>query len=159
MIGQVRLAQPEDYQPLADLWLEGWIEAHKAHVPPALTALRTRPDFLRRLRLFGDDLRVAGPIGAPLGFCAILGDHLDQLFVARAGRGTGLASALLRDGERRLAENGVSLALLDCVIANAPARRFYARQGWIARGIETAVLETSQGPFEMECVIFQKFVA
>ncbi len=153
-----RPAQEADFEPLARLWQEGWIEAHEEHVPPALTRLRTREDFLRRLYEFGDRLRICGPVGAPLGFCAIAGDQLDQLFVAPAARSTGIAATLLSDGEARLAQSGVRRALLDCVIANTRARRFYSRCGWKERGIETAVLDTSQGPFEMDCVVFEKIL-
>ncbi len=159
MSADPRCAQADDLPPLAALWQDGWREAHLAHVPAELTALRTLPDFLRRLKEFGAALRVAGPVGAPMGFCAIAGNHIDQLFVAPAARATGLAARLLSDGETRIARSGAQMAELECVIGNHRARRFYLRQGWRERGIETAILKTSAGPFAMDCMIFEKSVA
>lgn len=159
MNNSLRQPQPQDYEPLALLWRDGWREAHQAHVPAELTALRTLPDFLRRLREFGDALRVAGPIGAPSGFCAVVGNHIDQLFVAPLARASGIAARLLSDGEDRIARTGAGMAELECVIENYPARRFYLRQGWSERGIETAILKTSAGAFHMDCMIFEKPVS
>lgn len=153
---QLRSVNPDDIAPLAELWYDGWMEAHLAHVPEELTAKRTLESFRSRLIEFGNDLRTAGPIGTPLGFCAIREDELDQLFVAPAARGTGLARDLLSDGETRLKENGTERAHLLCVIENARAARFYARHGWEDMGVFHEAVQTEDGPFSFDVLRFEK---
>ena len=151
-----RLALPADLDPLARLWHDGWREAHLAHVPHELTAKRTLRSFRNRLAAFGEDLRTAGPAGAPLGFCAIREDELDQLFVAPEARGTGLAATLLADAEARLYAKGVRRPHLLCVIQNARAARFYESQGWENMGIAREAVQTEEGPFFFDVLRFEK---
>ena len=153
---RVRPARPDDIPALAGIWHDGWHEAHAADVPAALTALRTLPDFIRRLHAMGDDLRVAGPIGAPIGFCAILKDELYQLYVAPAGRGTGLAACLVADAEARIAQAGHKAAHLACGLENNVAAGFYRRQGWTEEGVVEVTLDTSTGPFPLPIRRFVK---
>jgi len=159
MTHAIRPAGPGDIPALARIWHDGWHQAHAAHVPATLTRLRTAPDFARRLAAFGDDLRVCGPPGLPLGLCAVKGDTLDQLYVAPAARGTGLAAALVAEAEARLAARGVAIAQLDCVPENHVAARFYGRQGWQQGDRRRCMLETSRGPFPLEVLRFIKYVA
>jgi GNAT superfamily N-acetyltransferase len=72
--------------------------------------------------------------GSLLGFVMVVGDEVEQVFVAPAGRGTGLASELLAEAERRVAAGGHASAWLAVVVGNARARRFYERQGWSDAG-------------------------
>jgi GNAT superfamily N-acetyltransferase len=153
---RVREAAASEYRALARLWHEAWHDAHDAHVPAALIALRTRESFLRRLPGFGDRLRVAGPEGAPLGLCTINGDEIDQLFVARSARGGGVAARLLADGEARLLASGVTTARLDCVIENARAIRFYEKHAWVRGEIKTVTLD---GPFQLRALVLSKILA
>ena len=69
---------------------------------------------------------MAGPPGAPTGFCIAKGDELYQLFVAAGSRGSGVAAALLADAETRLADSGVIARERRCrarAIAEARAAR------------------------------------
>ncbi len=152
----IRSASPDDFEPLAHLWHAGWMDAHLAHVPPELTAIRTLQSFRARIESYGDRLRVAGPIGAPLGMCVVTNDELDQIFVAREARGTGLAQALLADGEARLAANGVRRAHLLCVIENTRAVHFYEAQGWENTGPTMGSVFTEDGPFTFKLLRFEK---
>jgi GNAT superfamily N-acetyltransferase len=145
----LRLAQPADLAPLAQLWCDGWMEAHAAHVPDALLSARTPDSFHTRLLKFGNDLRVAGPAGAPTGLCAVRGAELNQLFVAPSARGTGLAADLLANGEARLATKGVTSAFLLCLIENERAARFYEKQGWQNLGPRPETVDTLDGPFKI----------
>ncbi len=153
---ELRPVTPNDLDPLARLWHDGWMEAHLAHVPAELTAKRTLQSFRDRLTGFGDDLRTAGPEGAPLGFCSIRDDELDQLFVDPSARGTGLAARLLSDGEARLKANGIARAHLLCVIQNLRAAKFYARQGWEDMGVHREAVQTQDGPFAFDVLRFEK---
>ncbi|MEM7690802.1 MAG: GNAT family N-acetyltransferase, partial [Pseudomonadota bacterium] len=124
-----------------------------------LSVQRTLESFLTRLTAFGDLARVAGPVGAPLGFCAVRDDELDQLFVGPDARGTGLARDLLADGEARMRSTGVKRAHLLCVIANARAAKFYARQGWTDMGVVTGTVAGADGGFSFPLLRFEKTLA
>ncbi len=152
----IRPAHPEDLDPLAQLWLDGWMDAHAAHVPPELTSKRPLESFRKRLEGYGDRLRTAGPIGAPLGMCVITGNELDQIFVSSEARGTGLACAFLSDAEARLAANGTERAHLLCVIENTRAARFYEKYGWENTGPTLGSVFTDDGPFEFKVLRFEK---
>ena len=93
-----------------------------------LARARTLTSFRARLAAALDDTRVAGPAGAPLGLCMLKDDELNQLYVAREARGSGVAAALLADGEARLAERGVTTAWLACAVGNDRAARFYEKR-------------------------------
>jgi ribosomal protein S18 acetylase RimI-like enzyme len=152
----IRPAMPEEHPALARLWHAGWHDAHAAHVPAELTRRRTLENFCDRIAGFDDRLRVAGPAGAPLGLCVIQDDEIYQIYARRAARGTGIAAALLADGEVRLRHSGVTRARLECVIENTRAVRFYEKYGWHPAGTATGMLDTRQGPFAMPVLVFTK---
>ncbi|MEM7523873.1 MAG: GNAT family N-acetyltransferase [Pseudomonadota bacterium] len=141
---------------LIDLWHAGWIEAHAEHVPAALTRLRTKESFDRRLSAFGDQLRVTGPEGAPTGLCVAKGEEIDQLFVSPTVRGGVVARALLADGEARIAAAGHREGVLFCAIGNDRAARFYTKCGWRLRGEDDVSLATSEGAFSLRTWVFVK---
>jgi ribosomal protein S18 acetylase RimI-like enzyme len=155
----IRPALPDEHQALARLWHAGWHDAHAAFVPAELTRLRTFESFLDRIAGFEDRLRVAGPAGAPLGLCVIQDDEIYQIYASRAAHGTGIAAALLGDGEARLRQSGVTRARLECVIENARAIRFYEKHGWERVGQAAGMLETEKGPFAMPVLVFTKSLA
>lgn len=151
-----RAAEPEDLEPLAQLWRQGWLEAHQAIVPETLVALRTPESFVQRMAAALPRVRVLGPVGAPLGFHLIKGDELNQFYVTSAARGAGVASVLMADAEMRLVEAGVASAWLACAIGNARAARFYEKSGWARARVETVPTETSQGSFPLEVWRYEK---
>lgn len=131
----IRPASDADMAAVADLWHEGWHDGHAGHVPDGLTAARTRAAFHERTPSRVADTSVAvAEDGALLGFVMVVGDEVEQVFVAPAGRGTGLASELLAEAEHRVAAGGHASAWLAVVVGNARARRFYERQGWSDTG-------------------------
>ena len=74
---------------------------------------------------------VAEAAGGIEGFLAVDGEGLvAAFFVAEAARGRGVGSALLREAKAMRPE-GLSLWTFE---ANAGARRFYARHGFVAAG-------------------------
>ena len=147
---------PEEAPVVARFWHDSWHMAHAGRVPDALTRLRTPSEFAARLPGFGETLRVAGPVGAPLGLCVVKGDLLAQIYFSREALGTGLAQALLTDAEARIRALGHRQARLHCVIGNHRAMRFYTREGWQDAGRDMAHLETSAGIFEIETCLFIK---
>jgi ribosomal protein S18 acetylase RimI-like enzyme len=153
---QVRPARAADLDALARMWFDAWQDSHRALMPEGLIRFRTLESFHARLAAALVDTRIVDLDGAPAGFCITKGDELYQLFLAKAARGTGVAPALLKDGEARLHAAGVTTAWLSCAIGNDRAARFYEKQGWRNVGAETYYAETSEGAFALENWRFEK---
>lgn len=152
----VRPAQPLDLEALSRLWWQGWRDAHLSIVPEALAALRTLESFTARMAAALPEVRVLGPVGAPLGLHLVKGDELNQFYLAAEARGTGAATVLMADAEAHLADAGVQTAWLACAIGNDRAARFYEKSGWIRVRAETVPTETSAGPFPLEVWRYEK---
>ena len=81
---------------------------------------------------------VAEREGGPVGYVTWLDALLDDIWVAPWAQGRGVGALLLRAGEEAICANGFAEARLECVAANAGARRFYERHGWrLAREFTT----------------------
>ena len=154
----VRSADAAEIARLAQLLFDGWREAHAHLVPPELTRVRTLESFRNRLHAALADIRVVGASGAPAGFCIVKGDELYQLFVSPDARGSGVAAALLADGEARLLANGVQTAWLACAIGNDRAARFYEKCGWHRIGTMINELETIEGSFLLAVWRYEKLM-
>jgi GNAT superfamily N-acetyltransferase len=154
----VRSAEATEIDQLAQLWYDGWRDAHLGIVPADLARIRTKDSFRRRLLEALPRIRVAGPPGAPVGFSITKDDELYQLFVAASARGTGVAAALIDDAEARLAAAGVTTAWLACAIGNDRAARFYEKRGWRRAGVVLNQAETDTGTFPLEVWRYEKNV-
>ena len=127
----IRPATAEDMAAVAELWHVGWHDGHAGHVPEGLTRGRTLEAFHARTPPRVADTTVAvSEDGDLLGFIMVAGDEVEQVFVGREARGTGLAARLLTEAERQVAATGHDLAWLAVVEGNARARAFYGRHGW-----------------------------
>ncbi|MCA9753440.1 MAG: GNAT family N-acetyltransferase [Gemmatimonadetes bacterium] len=152
----VRAARTSDVDALASLWHEGWQDAHARIVPAELARHRTLESFRRRLRDALAEVRVAGSPDGPLGFSMLRGDELNQFYVSRAARGTGVAARLIADAEERLAADGIETAWLACAIGNERAARFYDKSGWIRVGNMIEHLPTPDGVLSLEVWRYEK---
>lgn len=152
----VRAADETEIDHLAELWYDGWHDAHAQIVPAELTRLRTLESFRHRLQAALPNVRVAGPSGSPVGFCIVKDAELYQLFVSAQARGSGIAAALVADAEARLSESGVETAWLACAIGNERAARFYEKCGWHRAGTMVNQLETANGTFPLEVWRYEK---
>ena len=141
----VRPARDDDALAIAAIWLTGWHDGHDGHVPPELVAHRAPESFPPRVRERIPSTWVAERDGEVLGFVTVVDDEVEQLFVDRAARGSGVARALLRRGERAVAANGHDVAWLAVVAGNARARAFYEREGWLDRGPSPYPAQTASG--------------
>ena len=152
----VRAAKETEIDHLAKLWYDGWQDAHAEILPKELARIRTLESFSERIQSSLANVRVVGPLGAPVGFCLIKGDELYQLYVAAQSRGAGVAAALIGDAEARLSESGIETAWLACAIGNERAARFYEKCGWRRAGIMVNRLETSNGEFLLDVWRYEK---
>jgi GNAT superfamily N-acetyltransferase len=155
----IRPAEAADVGLLGKLWFDGWRDAHAGLLPAALARHRTLASFTVRLAAALDEVRVMGPPQAPLGFAMLKGDELYQLFVAPAGRGRGVAAALIADAERVLAGRGTRTAWLDCAIGNDRAARFYEKCGWRRAGVVDSDLEVPGGTIPIKVWRYEKRLA
>lgn len=155
----LRRMTPDDATAVADVWYHAWRDGHLEHVPAELEALRTHESFLPRATA-----RVAGTVvadvgGEVAGFVTVVGDEVEEVFVAAAHRGTGIAAVLLDDAEARLATAGVERAWLAVVAGNARARRFYAKRGWSDDGPFDYQAEGSNGTIVVPCRRYVKVLS
>jgi ribosomal protein S18 acetylase RimI-like enzyme len=154
----VRAADRSDIDGLAQVWYDGWHDAHALIVPAELTRLRTLESFRQRIEEALPSIRVVGPPGAPVGFCMVKGAELYQLFVSARWRGAGVAAALIADAEARLSSSGVETAWLACAIGNERAARFYEKRGWQRVGTMINRLDTSSGEYLLEVWRYEKLL-
>lgn len=153
----IRPAEASDIPRLARIWFNGWQDAHAEILPEALRRVRTLERFQSHLTEHVAETRVAGPVGAPLGFSMMKGDELNQLYVSAEARGTGAAQALIADAEDRLAATGVTLIWLSCAIGNDRAARFYTKSGWHNSGVRKIELPMPDGSkFALDIWRFEK---
>lgn len=153
----IRPAEESDVSRLARIWFDGWQDAHAEILPEALRRVRTRESFEERLREGLAETRVAGPVGAPIGFSMMKRDELNQLYVSSEARGTGAAQALIADAEERLAATGVTVIWLSCAIGNDRAARFYTKSGWQNSGVRKIELPMPDGSiFALDIWRFEK---
>lgn len=141
---------------LAQLWHDGWQDAHARVAPEGLTRARTLATFKERLAAALPESYVIGPFGAPTGFFMLKGDELYQFYVARDARGSGIAAALMADAEAELARRGIATAWLACAVGNDRAARFYEKSGWCNARTDVNRLETQDGVFEIAIWRYEK---
>ena len=89
---------------------------------------------------------VAESHGQAMGFVVVKDREVEQIFVDRAARGTGVAAMLLRKAEAEIRSAGHRQAWLAVVAGNERARSFYSRLGWRDSGAMTYMAETEVGP-------------
>lgn len=125
---------PSRFAEAADLWVESWAEA----MPGLDFAIRR--DWLvthmAELKRGGTRLRAAFRGKRLLGFVTIDAKtgYIDQIMVASAVKGAGIAAALL-DEARRLSPKRLSLNVNE---GNPRARRFYEKHGFFEAGRGTS---------------------
>ena len=142
----VREATSKDVDAVAQIWHVGWADGHIGHVPPELVPLRHKEQFVSRARQRVEDTWGADSHGQILGFVVVKQDEVEQLYVDRTARGTGVAAMLLRKAEAQIRRAGHRRAWLAVVAGNQRARSFYSRMGWRDSGPFSYLAETEAGP-------------
>lgn len=152
----IRDAQLSEIGQLAQIWFDGWQDAHARILPAELARLRTLQSFEERLWAASTGVRVAGVVGGPVGFYFLNGAELYQFYVSSNARGAGIAAVLMADAEARLRERDVQTAWLACAIGNDRAARFYEKCGWSRTGTVTNHVEVPGGTFPLEVWRYEK---
>lgn len=83
---------------------------------------------------------------AVAGFVMVVDEEVEQVYVSTDHRGTGVASVLLAEAERRVEANGHERAWLAVVAGNTRARGFYERSGWCDEGLVDYPAASANGP-------------
>jgi GNAT superfamily N-acetyltransferase len=154
----VRPASPDDAQEVARIWYDSWRDGHLGLVPDELVAIRTPESFGERASQRVTDTVVALVGDSVTGFVMVDNDEVEQVFVSRSHRGTGVASILLAEAERMVAVQGHGRAWLAVATGNERARRFYARNGWADEGAFDYRAAGPAGPILVPCHRYAKQV-
>lgn len=144
----LRPYRSDDRAAVVRLWHDAWHDGHGSVLPAVVVAERSLESFDLRLGPLEAGTLVAELDGNVVGFAAIEGDEIDQLYVAAEARGTGLAAALLAAAESELVRRGIRDAAIQCSAGNDRAHRFYARAGWRDSGVRQAPIWTPDGRHE-----------
>jgi GNAT superfamily N-acetyltransferase len=154
----VRPAVAEDADAIAAIWYDGWRDGHLGHVPDELVAARTEESFWTRAPQRIADTAVS-IVGAEVaGFVMVVGDEVEQVYVGRDHRGSGVAGVLLSEAERQVKANGHKEAWLAVASGNARARRFYERSGWTDAGAFDYPATVGNGTLPVPCHRYVKAV-
>src|SRR5579871_1038263 len=147
----IRRAQASDIPQLAILYHAVWHETQAPFMPHAEIARRSLQFFAARMRSLLSSTLVAEQNGEIAWFSAWQGPLLGQLFVASQYRGTNIATDLLKTSEIEMAEAGVVVAELHCVVGNDRARRFYEHMGWRHGGTITEQVAGERDQVNVPC--------
>jgi len=147
----LRRAGLRDAPEVAEIWWLGWQDGHLGFVPQELVDVRTEESFRTRASERVGDTTVAVVDGAVAGFVMVAGDEVEQVYVSRLHRGTGVAAALLDEAERQVRANGHDKAWLAVVAGNARGRAFYERAGWTDEGAFDYPAATGDGAIAVPC--------
>lgn len=143
---RLRRATADDVEAVAEIWETGWHDGHDGHVPAELSAVRTAESFRSRTADRVAQTAVALLDGEVVGFVVTHDDEIEQVFVTRSARGSGVAQALMAEGLGCIAAAGHKQAWLVAAAGNARARRFYEREGWVDEGVVDYAAEGPDGP-------------
>ena len=147
----VRPAAAGDADAIAAIWYAGWRDGHLGHVPAELVAVRTEESFSARAGERISDATVAVVDDQVAGFVMVMGDEVEQVYVGRDHRGSGVAGTLLAEAERQVKANGHGTAWLAVATGNARARRFYERNGWTDDGAFDYQAPAGRGTLPVPC--------
>jgi GNAT superfamily N-acetyltransferase len=143
---EIRSAGADEVSKVARFYHDVWHATQAPLQDRAVAGLRDLAWFTRRLKAASAPPLIALLDGRLVGFAAWTGDLLGQLFVAAPDQGQGIGRGLLLGAEIRMHEEGTKLAHLHCLVGNSRARRFYEKNGWALKGLESSPVESMEGP-------------
>jgi ribosomal protein S18 acetylase RimI-like enzyme len=153
----LRPAVEADAASIATLWQVNWTDGHQGNVPDALLPHRTVAHFAGLVSTRIKHTTVAELDGVIVGFITVDDDEVEQVYVDRSARGSGVADALLKHGEQQIATHH-DVAWLAVVAGNARARRFYEKCGWHDAGLFEYAAEIPSGAIAVPSHRYEKQV-
>ena len=155
---ELRRGEDGDASAIAEIWRLGWRDAHLGLVPEELVEVRTEESFQVRAIERAGEMTVASVGSKIAGFVLVVDDEVEQVYVSASHRGTGVANTLLDAAEKEIRTNGHAKGWLAVVAANARARGFYERAGWIDEGPFDYQAASPGGPIAVPCHRYTKDV-
>jgi GNAT superfamily N-acetyltransferase len=152
----IRPAAPADAPAVAAVWHLGWQDGHIGLVPEAIVRVRTEESFRERAAERVADTTVAEVDGVVAGFVMVVEDEVEQVYVSRDHRGSGVAALLMDEAERQVRASGHAKAWLAVVEGNGRARAFYERVGWTDEGQFDYAAAGPDGPIVFPCRRYTK---
>lgn len=152
----IRRARLDDAEALAAVYVETASRSERGIIPDTVIDARTAVEYVDswRRRLGSPEPHatwVAERDGRVVGLCYVMPSpdedagpatgHLDMLYVLPLEAGQGIGARLLAAGVAHLEAAGFIEATLWVLAENAPARRFYEREGWRFTGVTKQVPE------------------
>jgi GNAT superfamily N-acetyltransferase len=151
----LRPATEADSEAITAVWHAGWPDGHLGNVPSELLEHRSLADFRRLVTARIDATTVAVSDDGVIGFVTVHDDEVEQIYAAKAARGSGVAATLLTHAEQTIATRHAR-AWLAVVAGNVRARRFYEKQGWQDAGPFDYFAEVEGGTFTVPCHRYEK---
>lgn len=148
----ITIAAPglREVRVVARLYHDTWHESQARFQDARIAAYRNLDFFLRRAgREIGASL-AAWDEGRCVGYAAWNGDVLERLFVASDARGLGIGRLLLAASEEAMSAAGIDEAMLNCLVGNDGARRFYERHGWKYAGTRVLPARWAHGTVDVQ---------
>ena len=139
----LRQATATDAPKIADIWHLGWRDGHLGFVPQELVAARHKDSFRTRAARRVSDTTVAVIGGEVAGFVMVVGDEVEQVYVAASHRGTGVADTLMTEAERQITRAGHSTASGPVIVRITPERPTHGLFHIHSRPILTATIQTT----------------
>jgi L-amino acid N-acyltransferase YncA len=78
----LRHATADDAPKIAEIWHQGWRDGHLGFVPQQLVAARHEDSFRTRAAQRVSDTTVAEVDGEVAGFVMVVGNEIEQVYVA-----------------------------------------------------------------------------
>ncbi len=134
---EIRKAQPEDYEKIAEMHYPVWLESYNVIMPPSMTDVFVNGFahvwYPQRVSE-GDTIMLAESDGKPVGMIIFGPDpnnpnnlHIGAMYIKREKQRGGIGSALL---EKALASQPSGDVTLSCTENNRIARDFYEQKGF-----------------------------
>ncbi len=154
----IRPAAEADIESIVRIWHEGWLDGHLGHVPDVLGEQRNPEDFSTRCRARLPEFQVATVADTVAGLVVVAGSEVEQIYVDREHRGTGVANMLLNHAEHMVYSAGYPRAWLAVVEGNRRAQRFYRRNGWRDTGALVYAAALGEATADVATRRFEKLV-
>ena len=147
-----------DVDAVARLWYSTyWDQVGWEHLDPSFLAERNLDSFFSRARERVADTLLATHADDIVGMCVLHPNEVEQFFLSRMARGTGVSSKLMAAAEREHRRRGCTRIHLVVFPENTRARRFYERCGWTSAGDVTYEAQISGGrTYALRLVRYEK---